>query len=211
MRNSIKVEEVSAEMPETVINWLVNQNRMSWMTDWQQDLPVPMIDLERCNGCELCVHACPTGALAIADHHAVVANPGACTYTGHCELICPEQAISRFFQIMFVPRKENPMTSTYYPNWREKIQFSAEGPKPQILAENEVIKVVLAGLEDGQIIPPHPESQAVYHFLEGTGWMTVDDERHPVAAGAIVITRDGARRGVEATSRLAFLAVRIAH
>ena len=101
------------------------------------------------------------------------------------------------------------MTSLVYPNWQEKVVFSPDGPQPQILVENEKLKVIVAGLEIGQKIPPHPEAQAVYHFLDGTGWMTVDDERYPVRPGATVITSAGAKRGIEAETRLAFLAVRI--
>ena len=101
------------------------------------------------------------------------------------------------------------MTSLVYPNWREQVVFSPDGPQPQILVENEKLKVIVAGLEVGQRIPPHPEAQAVYHFLEGTGWMMVDGERYPVRAGATVITPEGAKRGVEAETRLVFLAVRI--
>ncbi len=96
------------------------------------------------------------------------------------------------------------------PDWREKVVYSAEGPKPQILVESEGFRVVLGGLEPGAKIPLHPEGLGVYHFLEGTGWMLVDDERLHVGPGATVITPAGARRGMEAETRLAFLAARIA-
>ncbi|MAU12916.1 MAG: hypothetical protein CL607_24055 [Anaerolineaceae bacterium] len=101
------------------------------------------------------------------------------------------------------------MKSIFYPNWQEKVVFSTEGPQPQILVENEKLKVIIAGLEAGQKIPSHPEALAVYHFLEGTGWMTVDDEQHLVSSGAIVITPAGAKRGIEAETRLVFVATRI--
>lgn len=102
------------------------------------------------------------------------------------------------------------MKSMFYPNWQEKVIFSPESPQPQILVENEKLKVIIAGLEVGQKIPPHPDAWAVYHFLEGAGWMIVDDERYPVSSGATVITPEGANRGVEAVTRLVFLATRIA-
>ncbi len=102
------------------------------------------------------------------------------------------------------------MKPMLYPNWQEKVVFSPEGPQPQILVENEKLKVIIAGLEVGQKIPQHPDGLAVYHFLEGTGWMIVDDERYPIRSGATVITPEGAKRGIEAESRLVFLASRIA-
>jgi quercetin dioxygenase-like cupin family protein len=102
------------------------------------------------------------------------------------------------------------MRSMLYPNWKESVVFAPQGPQPQILIQNEKLKVIVAGLEIGQKIPMHPEALAVYHFLEGTGWMTVDDERYPVSSGATVITPEGAKRGVEAETCLVFLAVRIA-
>lgn len=103
------------------------------------------------------------------------------------------------------------MKCIFYPNWQEKVVFSPGGPEPQILVENDKLKAIIAGLEAGQKIPPHPEALAVYHFLEGAGWMTVDDERYPVSSGATVITPEGAKRGLEAETRLVFLAARIAN
>jgi quercetin dioxygenase-like cupin family protein len=96
-----------------------------------------------------------------------------------------------------------------YPDWREKVVFSAEGPSPQVLMANDKAKVVVAGLQEGQRIPPHPEVLGVFHCLEGTGWMTVDGERLPFNAGATVIVPAGASRGVEAETQLVFLAVRV--
>jgi ferredoxin len=64
------------------------------------DRPVPMIDPQRCDGCGLCVRACPTKALGLQDSKAVVANPLACEYSGLCEAVCPTQAISRPFEIV---------------------------------------------------------------------------------------------------------------
>ena len=97
----------------------------------------------------------------------------------------------------------------FYPEWQEKVTYSDDGPEPAVLMEDDRLKVVLAGLKPGQKIPPHPEAQAVYHILEGSGWMVVDDERLRVKAGSTVITPAGALRGVEAGTRLAFLATRI--
>ena len=102
------------------------------------------------------------------------------------------------------------MTHEVVQNWKERVVFAAAGPQPQILAENDKLKVVLAGLEAGQKIPHHPEGLAMYHFLEGTGWMSVGDERIAVQPGTIVITPAGTKRGVDADTRLAFLAARVA-
>jgi len=73
-----------------------------------EEWPVPLIDPTRCNGCSLCVRACPTGALAMSGGVAVVARPEVCNYTGLCEMICPTGAIQRPFEI--VPLEDNSPT-----------------------------------------------------------------------------------------------------
>ncbi|MCL4805651.1 MAG: cupin domain-containing protein [Anaerolineae bacterium] len=102
------------------------------------------------------------------------------------------------------------MSKTYFPDWRQEIEYGTDGPKPNFLMTSEKAKVILGGLEAGQRIPEHPEAEAVYHFLEGEGWMIVDGERLRVTAGTTITMPDGTVRGVEADTRVAFLAVRIA-
>lgn len=41
-------------------------------------------------------------------------------------------------------------------DWKERVVFSKDGPQPQVLEENRLFKVVLAGLEAGQSIPVYP-------------------------------------------------------
>ena len=102
------------------------------------------------------------------------------------------------------------MTLWLVPDWKDKVVYAKDGPQPHIVMEDAKFKVILAGLEPGQRIPSHPEAAAVYHILEGSGWMQVDEERKAVGPGSIVITLQGASRGVESETHLAFLAVRIA-
>ncbi len=101
------------------------------------------------------------------------------------------------------------MAPLFYPNWQEQVAFSAQGPQPKVLFETDKFKVVIAGLEPGQIIPPHPEGAGIFHFLEGTGWMLVGEERFAIQAGATVLSPAGVPRGIEAVTRLAFIATRI--
>ena len=101
------------------------------------------------------------------------------------------------------------MTYKYFSDVKAKVIFSSEGPQPQGLYTEGQLKVITAGLEAGQKIPIHPEGLAVYTFFEGKGWMVVDGERLLVGPGACVITLAGAQRGIEAETRLIFLAARI--
>ncbi len=96
----------------------------------------------------------------------------------------------------------------FYPDTQAQAVFGEKGPQPQFLWDEANFKVILGALEPGQQIPVHPESLAMYHFLAGTGTMTVDDEQVPITAGATVITPAGARRGMLAATRVIFLAAK---
>lgn len=100
------------------------------------------------------------------------------------------------------------MDNYVFPDFRGCVQYSPAGPKPQVWLETAALKAVLVGLEPGQSLPPHPGPAGVYHVLEGTGWMTVGQDRCAVAVGATVVVPDGVRRGIQAETRLAFLGVR---
>jgi len=97
----------------------------------------------------------------------------------------------------------------FFPDWREKVTYGDKGPQIQVLSENDKVKVLVSGLGAGAKIASHPEGEGVYYFLEGRGWMIVDEERFPVREGAIVIVPAGSSRGVEAETRMAFLATRV--
>ncbi len=101
------------------------------------------------------------------------------------------------------------MTAQFVSNWRDQVIFSSASPQPRVLIETAKLKAVLVGLEPGQKLPPHPAAEAVYQFLQGTGWMIVDDQRWQVQAGAVVVVPDGAKRGIEAETRLAFIGARV--
>jgi NAD-dependent dihydropyrimidine dehydrogenase PreA subunit len=70
------------------------------MVTFDLDWPVPIIDLQLCNGCGKCVEACPAKALKMKDGKATVSAPQDCGYFGICESVCPVQAISRPYLIV---------------------------------------------------------------------------------------------------------------
>ena len=98
----------------------------------------------------------------------------------------------------------------YIPDWQQEVAYGADGPQPTILMADDKVKVIMAGLNPGQRIPEHPDAPSVYHFLTGSGWMTVNGERLAVTAGTTIAMPAGSVRGLEAETQLAFLATRIA-
>lgn len=65
--------------------------------------PLPIIDLQRCNGCGFCERLCPTNAVEVHGGRAVIVRPHDCTFCDICETYCPEGAIGRPFRIVFAP------------------------------------------------------------------------------------------------------------
>jgi quercetin dioxygenase-like cupin family protein len=97
----------------------------------------------------------------------------------------------------------------HFPDWRRLVTYAAPGPAPTLLRDDDEARVLVAGLEPGGRIPVHPERLGIYHVLQGQGVMVVDEARYPLASGTTVIAPRGSRRGIEAETRLAFLAVRV--
>jgi len=50
------------------------------------------IDRDLCNGCGLCVTVCPTGTISLMEGKAAVSG-GESILCGHCEAVCPQEAI----------------------------------------------------------------------------------------------------------------------
>ena len=98
--------------------------------------------------------------------------------------------------------------AAFFADIKTQAIFSEHGPKPLFLVDDIHLKVILGGLDAGQEIPAHPESQALYHFLQGTGTMSVEGDVFPIAPGATVIAPAGAKRGMQAVTRIVFLAAK---
>jgi 2-oxoglutarate ferredoxin oxidoreductase subunit delta len=60
-----------------------------------------VVDTERCKGCEVCIGACPTNVIELAQdvngkgyHFAYMAQPEACTGCSNCAVVCPDGVIT---------------------------------------------------------------------------------------------------------------------
>lgn len=97
------------------------------------------------------------------------------------------------------------ISKSYFFDTKDRAVFAADGPKPQFLLDTPGFKVLVVGLEAGQQIPLHPGEAAMYHFLEGTGLMTIDNETFAIQPGVTIVAPDGAVRGMNAKTRVIFL------
>ena len=93
----------------------------------------------------------------------------------------------------------------YFTDTKAKAVFAVDGPKPQFLIDTPQFKALVVGLEAGGQIPVHPGETAMYHFLEGTGLMTVGDESFEIKPGVTIVIPSGERRGMNAKTRVIFL------
>lgn len=96
-------------------------------------------------------------------------------------------------------------SQVYFADTKSRAVFEAEGPQPQFLIDTPGFKTLVVGLEAGSYIPAHPDQAAMYHFLEGTGLMTIGDEVFEIKPGVTVIAPSGVRRGMNARTRIIFL------
>ena len=93
----------------------------------------------------------------------------------------------------------------YFLETKSKAVFAADGPKPQFLIDTPKFKSLVVWLEAGGQIPVHPGEAAMYHFLEGEGLMTVGDETFAIKPCVTVVVPSGAKRGMNAKTRVVFL------
>ena len=93
-----------------------------------------------------------------------------------------------------------------YPRWEDVVEFGVDGPVHKKLADSPHYRSVIVGMEKSQAIPPHGAKAATYHFIQGSGRLTAGGEELEVGPGATVVVPEGVPRGIEADTRLVFLA-----
>jgi len=60
-----------------------------------------VVDIERCKGCSVCIGACPTDVIDLAEevnskgyHYSYMANAEACIGCTNCAVVCPDGVIT---------------------------------------------------------------------------------------------------------------------
>ncbi len=61
---------------------------------------MPIIALEKCDGCGLCVGVCRCNALAVVNNIISIIETAECDWCTDCEVVCPTGAISCPFEII---------------------------------------------------------------------------------------------------------------
>ena len=97
------------------------------------------------------------------------------------------------------------VSQIYFADTKSEAIFAADGPQPQFLIDTPRFKTLVVGLEAGSYIPAHPDQAAMYHFLEGTGLVTIGEESFEIKPGVTVIAPAGVKRGINAKTRVIFL------
>lgn len=118
--------------------------------------PRVVVQADRCIGCGLCVSDCPSGALRLADGHAVCVKK--CLECGHCVAICPANAVSmpqhdmadvtEFDASRFALEPENLLNTMKF---RRSVRAYTNQPVPQ--------SVLVQMMEAGRYTPTARNSQ----------------------------------------------------
>ncbi len=61
---------------------------------------MPLIELEKCNGCGLCISVCTCNALVSVEDVVTVIETEECGWCLECESVCPTGAIVCSFEIV---------------------------------------------------------------------------------------------------------------
>ncbi len=61
----------------------------------------PVVNLELCDGCGLCVAVCYQGGLVMVGQVLTLVPEVECDWCGECEAVCPRHASSCAFEITF--------------------------------------------------------------------------------------------------------------
>ena len=61
---------------------------------------MPIINVEKCQGCGLCVSVCKCGALVLSENRVTIIEVDDCGWCTLCEMVCPYEAISCPFEIV---------------------------------------------------------------------------------------------------------------
>jgi ferredoxin len=63
-------------------------------------VPVPQIDISKCNGCGLCVGVCALGGLVMVERVVIYVGGDDCDWCGMCEAVCQMGAIGCPYDIV---------------------------------------------------------------------------------------------------------------
>ena len=72
---------------------------------------VPLIDIEKCDGCGLCVSVCGCRIISLVDNRATIIPKEHCNGCRHwctlCEDICPNKAICCAFEVVIEQKTDS--------------------------------------------------------------------------------------------------------